>query len=80
VIVMMEHNTKAGAPKVVKQCALPLTGRGVVHRILTDIAVIDVQDGLVLREVAPGVEVAEVLNRTEPDLRVDPELAEMTWK
>jgi len=71
VIVVMEHVNKDGAPKIVRQCSLPLTGRGVVNRIITERAVIDVTpDGLLLREVAAGYTVDDVRACTEPDLMV----------
>jgi 3-oxoacid CoA-transferase subunit B len=78
VVVVMDHAAKDGTPKILKECNLPLTGRRVVHRIITDLACIDVTpDGLVLREVAPGVSAREVQERTEPTLKVPSDLVEM---
>ena len=79
VVVIMEHASKDGKPKILKECSLPLTGRKVVHRIITEIACIDVTpDGLILREVAPGISARDVQERTEPTLKVASDLAPMT--
>jgi 3-oxoacid CoA-transferase subunit B len=79
VVVMMEHANKEGKPKILRECALPLTGRRCVAAICTDRAWIDVTpDGLVLREVAPGETADSVQKLTEPKLIVDPGLRPMT--
>ncbi len=71
VIVAMEHTTRDGKPKILKKCTLPLTGVGVVHTIITDLAVIDVtSQGLLLKELGPGATVEAVQDATEPNLRL----------
>ncbi|CAB3929444.1 CoA transferase subunit B [Achromobacter insolitus] len=69
VIVLMEHNTREGGMKILNECSLPLTGRGVVHRIISDLAVMDItEEGLVVKEIAPGVTQETLQERSEPRL------------
>ncbi|HEX8826357.1 MAG TPA: CoA transferase subunit B [Archangium sp.] len=79
VFVTMEHVNKEGKPKILKKCSLPLTGLKCVNHIVTEYALIDVTpQGLVLRELAPGVTVEQVQAITEPRLKVAPDVREMT--
>jgi 3-oxoacid CoA-transferase subunit B len=80
IVVVMEHVNREGASKIVKQCQLPLTGKGVVSRIITERAVIDVEkDGLVLMEVAKGWTVEEVIESTNATLGISDELKVATY-
>src|SRR5712671_520877 len=75
VIVAMEQVAKDGSKKLLKKCRLPLTGKKCVNMVISELAVIDITpQGLVLREVAPGVTPEDVQNVTEPKLRISPEL------
>ena len=78
VIVAMEHCTREGAPKIVKECTLPYTGRGCLDHIVTELCVIDVtKEGLLLRELAPGHTLEEVQAKTEAELSLAEDLREM---
>ena len=79
VVVTMQHVSKDGASKVLKKCTLPLTGKRVVHRVITELAVMDVTpDGLALRERAPGLSVEEIQQATEAELIVSGDVPEMS--
>ncbi|MEK3723087.1 3-oxoacid CoA-transferase subunit B [Paenibacillus sp. FSL H8-0034] len=72
IVILMDHLTKKGQPKILNQCTLPLTGKEVVHRIITERAVLDITaEGLKLREVAKGFTIEQIIASVEPSLQVD---------
>lgn len=80
VIVAMQHKDKSGKSKILKKCTLPLTGKGCVHRIVSDMAVMDITPkGFVLKEFAPGFTPEEIQAATEGTLIIDPEVREMRF-
>jgi acetate CoA/acetoacetate CoA-transferase beta subunit len=75
VIIAMEHTTKGGEPRILKKCRLPLTAAREVNLIITDMAVIEVTgEGLLLKEISPGLSVKDVQNATEAEMKVSPSL------
>lgn len=72
VVVLTDHVTKSGAPKILKECALPLTGQACVDRIITDLGVFDLQGGeVLLREIAPDVTIGEIWAKTGAPVKLD---------
>lgn len=80
IIVTMTHASKHGDSKLLPQCTLPLTGKGCIKRVLTDLALLDIEDGrFILRERAPGVSVAEIKALTAGELVIPDHVPEMTF-
>jgi 3-oxoacid CoA-transferase subunit B len=80
IIVTMTHASKSGQSKLLSQCTLPLTGKGCIKRVLTDLALLDIEDGkFILRERAPGVNVEQIRNLTEGELVVPDDVPEMVF-
>lgn len=80
IIVTMTHASKSGQSKLLSECTLPLTGKGCIKRVLTDLALMDIEDGkFILRERAPGVTVEEIINLTEGELVVPDDVPEMIF-
>ena len=80
IIVTMTHASKSGASKLLAECTLPLTGKACIKRVLTDLALLDIEDGkFVLRERAPGVSVEEIVNLTDGELIIPDDVPEMVF-
>ncbi len=80
IIVTMTHASKSGQSKLLRECTLPLTGKGCIKRVLTDLALLDIEDGkFILRERAPGVSVEEIVNLTEGELLIPDDVPEMVF-
>jgi len=80
VIVTMLHTTKEGLPRIMKECDYPLTGKGCVNMIFTNLAVIDVtKNGLMLKEIAPGWTLEEIQKLTQPKLIISPDIKEIEF-
>jgi 3-oxoacid CoA-transferase subunit B len=80
IIVTMTHASKSGASKLLAECTLPLTGKGCIKRVLTDLALMDIADGkFILRERAPGVSVEEIAKLTDGELVIPDHVPEMTF-
>tara|TARA_R110002049_G_scaffold9705_9_gene48780 strand:- start:1480 stop:2136 length:657 start_codon:yes stop_codon:yes gene_type:complete len=78
IVVTMTHASKSGQSKLLSQCTLPLTGKGCIKRVLTDLALLDIADGkFILRERAPGVSIEEIVNLTEGELVIPDDVPEM---
>lgn len=78
IIVAMQHRDKSGQSKILKKCTLPLTGVKCIHRVVTDMAVLDLgPKGFVLKELAPGFSVDDIRQASEATLQVDPDVREM---
>ena len=81
IIVTMTHASKHGESKLLSECTLPLTGKGCIKRVLTDLALLDIEDGrFMLRERAPGVSVDEIRRLTAGELVVPDEVPEMVFQ
>lgn len=80
IIVTMTHASKSGASKLLSECTLPLTGKGCIKRVLTDLALLDIEGGkFILRERAPGVSVEEIANLTSGELVIPDNVPEMVF-